>query len=807
MSRSAIDLLEFDRVLQMLADRCHYSVSSERALELGPVSDEEQVRYLLTVTREAVELLTDHVDFSVGGVRDIREALEMAARGSLLAPGDLREVLDTLQSSRNCRRSFGQLNQRNTPFVTLADFVEEIQEFPDLETSLGRTVGSQGEILDSASPELSRIRSQIKTSHRRLLQRLQRMVEDGRNQPALQEPIVTMRQGRYVIPVRADRRSQIPGVVQGTSSSGQTMFVEPMDVVELNNQWRQLQMEEEHEIERILRALSTRIGEEAEAIQRAVDAITALDIALAKARLSFDLRAVEPRMDHREAPLPGGHPDHLIRLYEARHPLLDADEVVPIDIELGHRARMLILTGPNTGGKTVALKTVGLLTLMTQAGLFIPARDGSVMSVFEGVYADIGDEQSIEQSLSTFSSHITRIIAMLDRADSRSLVLLDEIGAGTDPEEGSALARAIIDELLESGCLGMVTTHYSELKSYAYVTEGTDNASVEFDIETLQPTFRLLVGVAGQSNALDIAARLGMPYQIVGSARMLIEPESHEADQMLDEIRQRLSAAEQTEKEAEREREATRKARQEAEEARREAEEAKHLARQEARSEVQAELDTARKLVRRLENAAAAPPPPPAKPSPDRPTGKNRRPDAASDARQQVKQVEDQLRTKRRRQPSPPRRDEPIRVGDWVDVPSFGMSGEVTGFDDSGEQAELLVGSFKVWQPISLLKRKRGPLPKESNRAAIKTPAAPRVENEIHFRGKRAEEVMRELDEYLDDAAQASLPWVRIVHGKGTGTLRGIVHDILKTHPTVSRFHLADYREGGDGVTIAYFKD
>lgn len=823
MSRSITELLEFDRVLEMLADRCHYSVSSERVLELGPVSDADQVRYLLGVTREAVELLTDHIDFSVGGVRDVRDAVDAADRGALLIPEDLRDVLDTLQAMRNCRRSFLQINQREEPFERLDEFIEQVQEFPELETRLGRTVGSQGEILDSASPELSRIRSQIKTSHRRLLQRLQRMVEDGRIAPALQEPIVTMRQGRYVIPVRADRKSQVPGVVQGTSSSGQTMFVEPMDVVELNNAWRQLQMEEEHEIERILRALSTAIGDEADGISRSIDAITALDVALAKARLSFDLRAVEPILDRDDLPLPGGHPDHLIRLRQARHPLIDADEVVPIDVDIGHRARMLILTGPNTGGKTVALKTVGLLTLMTQTGLFIPARDGSRMSVFGGVFVDIGDEQSIEQSLSTFSSHITRIIAMLDRADDDSLVLLDEIGAGTDPEEGSALARAIIDALLDRGCLGLVTTHYSELKSYAYVTEGTDNASVEFDIETLQPTYRLLVGVAGQSNALDIAARLGMPYDIIQDARSLIEPESQEADQMLDEIRHRLSAAELAEQEAAGEREASRKARREAEEARREAEEAKHLARQEARSEVQAELDAARKLIRRLENAASRPPPrqqPQSQPqAPTTPedgaasqNGRRRRrrggkPETPDSAREQVKQVEEQLRSKRRQQKAPVRRDEPIRIGDRVEVPSLGMTGEVLGFDDSGDQAELLVGSFKVFQPIALLKRKRGPIPKEAGRTTIKMPVPPRVDNEVHFRGMRADDVMRELEEYLDDAAQASLPWVRIVHGKGSGILRGIVHDILKSHPTVSRFHLAEMQEGGDGVTIAYFKD
>jgi DNA mismatch repair protein MutS2 len=329
-------------------------------------------------------------------------------------------------------------------------------------------------------------------------------------------------------------------------------------------------------------------------------------------------------------------------------------------------------------------------------------------------------------------------------------------------------------------------------------------------VETLKPTYRLLVGVAGQSNALEIASRLGMPDEIISAARQLIEPESHEADQMLDEIRHRLSAAELAEAEAERERKAIREARREAEEARREADEAKHLARQEALAEVQAELDAARKLIRRLERAATAPASTPAPPTIGEHSLSEKsqsRPEAVDDARRQVKQVEQQLRRKRRRQPAPPRREEPIRVGDRVDVPSLDMTGEVLGFDDSGEQAELLVGSFKVFQPVALLKRKSGPIPKESSRATIRMPAAPRVDNEIHFRGMRADEVMRALEEYLDDAAQASLPWVRIVHGKGTGTLRGVVHDILKSHPAVSRFHLAEIQEGGDGVTIAYFKD
>jgi DNA mismatch repair protein MutS2 len=797
MSRAILETLEFDQVLDKLSAQCQYSVARERALELGPVSDRDHVRYLLSVTREATELLTDHVDFSVRGVRDIRDAVERAAKGALLTPGDLREVLDSLQAIRNTRRSFERINEREAPFENLAHFVEQFGEFAPLETDLNRTVGPQAEILDSASSDLGRIRSQIKTSHRRLLDRLNRLTADSRYQPALQESIVTMRQGRYVVPVRSDRRSQIPGIVQGTSASGQTLFVEPMDVVELNNHWRQLQMEEEHEIERILRARTDDIGAVAEDLSRAVEAIAALDVSLAKARLAFQMRAVEPEINTRHDSQAGGHNQHWIRLVEARHPLIDPNEVVPINVDMGVRSRILVLTGPNTGGKTVALKTVGLLVLMSQTGLFIPARDGSSLSVFDAVYADIGDEQSIEQSLSTFSSHITRIIAMLRQANADSLVLLDEIGAGTDPEEGSALARAIIDALLARGCLGLVTTHYSELKSYAYVTEGTENASVEFDLETLRPTYRLLVGVAGQSNALAIAERLGMPREIIEDARALIEPDSREADQMLDEIRTRLSAAEEAAAAAARERETMTQLREQLEEARREAEEARFHARQEVLAELQDELNSARSLIRRLENAAAS----------QAPASQQRDARAEiAESREKVDQLEREARRRRRRPPRQKPDQQPVRIGDAVEIPSLGMTGEVLGFSDSGEDAEIQVGAFKVSQPVAVLKRVGGSGRRQRVQASVSVPPAPRVENEIHFRGMRAEEVVRRLDEYLDDAAHASLPWVRIVHGKGTGALRSAVQEVLKHHPAVSKFESAPVQEGGDGVTIAYFK-
>jgi DNA mismatch repair protein MutS2 len=786
-------ILEFDQVLEMLAARCEYSVARERAREIAPAADRDQVCYLLAVTREAVDLLTGHVEFSVRGVRDIRDAVSRAEKGALLAPSDLREILDTLQATRTLKRSLYRISQGEETYPKLGEFAEAIADLPELETDLARTVGPRAEILDSASPALGRIRGEIKVAHRRLLERLQRMVADSRYQPALQEPIVTMREGRYVIPVRADRRSQVPGVVQGSSASGQTLFVEPMDVVDLNNRWRELQMAEEHEIERVLRQRTDQVGDEAPAIHRSIEAVTAIDIALAKARLAFDLRATEPEIHGAGSIRSHSQPRHRIHLRDARHPLLDQREVVPIDLDLGERFRVLIVTGPNTGGKTVALKTVGLLTLMAQSGMFIPARDGSVVSIFSGVYADIGDEQSIEQSLSTFSSHMTKIVATLRTVDEDSLVLLDEIGAGTDPEEGSALARAIILALLEKGCLAVVTTHYSELKAFAYVTDGTENASVEFDVETLQPTYRLMIGVAGQSKALAIARRLGMPESVVAHAESLLEPESRVADEMLDEIRRRLSAAQSAESEAEEERNEIVRLRREAEEARREAEAAKTLARQEVLAELDEEIATARRLIRRLESM----------PRPQTP-------DAAAqlepDPARELRGVEERVRRVRRRRPKPSPASDPIRIGDSVEVTSLGMEGEVLGFDDTGEQAEIQVGAFKVQQPVALLKRTGRARARQPARRAVSFPTGPPVSNEIHFRGKRAEEVARELDAYLDDAALASLPWVRIVHGKGTGALRTVVHDLLREHPAIDRFETAPVQEGGDGVTIAYFR-
>ncbi|MEJ7840109.1 MAG: endonuclease MutS2, partial [Thermomicrobiales bacterium] len=550
MHRESIDnqqllrKLEFDQILQKLATHCHYSVAAHRAGEIGPSGDRKIVSYLLDVTSEAVDLLTYFPEVTVGGARDIRDYVEKAEKGGRLQPAELLMVADTLGAGRELRKLFTRLPDAEDRFPNLLEFARDIANFSGLETDLNRAIGPRGDVLDTASEELGRIRRAIRVAHSRLMDRLNSMIGGSRFGSALQENIITIRDGRYVIPVRAESRNMVRGIVHDTSASGHTLFIEPFDVVELNNRWREQQILEEREIERVLDMLSARIGDQAAEISRMIEAIAAIDLAMAKARLAFAMQANRPTV-YQAAPNAGrdaqasGHPNAYIRLDQARHPLLNQDTVVPTTVELGRDFRVLLITGPNTGGKTVALKTIGLLTLMAQTGLFIPAEDTSVISVFGAVFVDIGDEQSIEQSLSTFSSHMKNVIAMLRLAGADSLVLLDELGAGTDPVEGSALARALIDTLLKRKSMVVATTHYSEVKAYAYATRGVENGSVEFDVATLAPTYRLTVGIPGRSNALAIASRLGMPADIVEKARLMLEPGDERAESLIDDIRSR----------------------------------------------------------------------------------------------------------------------------------------------------------------------------------------------------------------------------------------------------------------------------
>jgi DNA mismatch repair protein MutS2 len=788
--------LEFTDVLQRLATYCHYSVAAQRASEIGPSGDRKIVSYLLDVTSEAADLLTYFPEVTIGGARDIREYVERAERGGRLQPAELLLVADTLISGRELKKLFTRLPDAESRFPNLLEFARDIANFTSLETDLNRAIGPRGDVLDTASEELGRIRRAIRVAHSRLMDRLNGMIGGSRFGSALQENLITIRDGRYVLPVRSEARGVVRGIVHDTSASGQTLFIEPFDIVELNNRWREQQMLESREVERILDMLSARIGDASADINRMVEAIAAIDLAMAKARLAAAMQATRPTVYQppvnagRDADAPG-HPTAYIRLDQARHPLLNQETVVPTSIELGRDFRVLLITGPNTGGKTVVLKTIGLLTLMAQTGLFIPADDTSVISVFGAVYVDIGDEQSIEQSLSTFSSHMQNIIAMLRHVGSDSLVLLDELGAGTDPLEGSALARALIDTLLQRKAMVVATTHYPEVKAYAYATRGVENGSVEFDVATLAPTYRLTVGIPGRSNALAIASRLGMPREIVEHARTLLEPGDERAESLIDDIRTRrdeiaaqLEHVQQTGEEA-------RTLRRRAAQALREAEEQRRDARAEATAQIERELAAARAALRdaeRLRVRAAVPV------------------EEIQQTQRTIREVEDRVRTISKPAPRPVAEHDrqTFRTGDRVRSLTLELDGEVLSVD--GDEAEIALGSLKLRQPLGDLRRLGRARRSESDEPRVQHAQPDAVSIEIDVRGQRAEEVTPVVESYLHDAYLTGLPWVRIIHGKGTGALRNVVRELLRDNPVVLRSESAKSNEGGEGATVAWLR-
>lgn len=790
---SVLRKLEFSEILDRLARRCRFGVAAERARELGPSGDVETVRYLLVVTAEAVDLLTNFPDVHIGGSRDIRELVERAEKGGRLQPHELLLVLDTVNAARDLRRTFLRLPDVEPRFPSLLEFVDHLADLPDLQADINRSIGPRADVLDTASLELARIRREVRIAHSRLMDRVNSLIGGGRYATALQDSLVTMRDGRYVIPVRSDARGQVQGVVHDTSASGQTIFVEPLEIVELNNKWREHQVAEQHEVDRILDGLSAKVGSRAEELETTVEAIAAVDLAMAKARLAFDMRATRPTLWDGGNPGPNGHRTHRVRLVRARHPLLDPATVVPITLEMGESYRVLLVTGPNTGGKTVALKTVGLLSLMAQTGIFIPADDTSIISVFPAVFADIGDEQSIAQSLSTFSAHMRTVIGMLDHVTEDSLVLLDELGAGTDPSEGSALARALITHLLERGPLVIATTHYSEVKAYAYATPAVENASVEFDLATLAPTYRLSIGVPGRSNALAIARRLGMPDAIVSDANTLLDPNELRVEEVLRDIRTRREEVDAALARAASAEEDAKQLRRLSSRALREAEQERQSARAEALAEAEAELTEVRGALRRLQR--------------DREIVAVTR-EHVEQRRQEVDLAAESVRAFKRervRRPAPlgAAAGRAIRAGDRVTVVSLGQEGEVVTVDDGF--AEIQMGALKLRQPLDALTRLGRIQPTQEKQ--IYGPPTEFIPMEIDIRGHRAAEVPDLIEGYLESAYRSGLPWVRIIHGKGTGALRDVVREHLRGHPVISSSELAPREQGGDGATVARLKE
>lgn len=789
MESKYLETLEYPKILERLARHTSFSAGRELALALRPASDAAEVRHRQQETSEARGLQDLKPDVGVGGARDVRPLLRRAYVGATLLPAELLEVRETLVSGRTLKRTVTRLGSQ---FPLLANRAQWIEECTDLVNEIGRCINDRGEVVDTASPALARIRQELAGARDRLMERLQRLVNSDLA-PHLQEAIITQRSGRYVIPIRAEAKGRVQGIVHDQSASGATLFIEPLATVELNNRWRELELEEQHEIERILAALTSQVAENGGLIQRTVEVLAELDLAFAKARYSYELRAVQPRLWDGGKVEGERQPKAPLTLLKARHPLLNPETVVPIDVWLGGDFDVLVVTGPNTGGKTVALKTVGLLALMHQAGLHVPADAESSLPVYTGVYADIGDEQSIEQSLSTFSSHMTTIIDILQQAGPGSLVLLDELGAGTDPVEGSALAQAVIHTLLARDLAAMATTHYSELKLFAYATPGVSNASVEFDVQTLSPTYELSIGLPGRSNALAIAKRLGLPAEIIDHATALVAPEDLQADALLGEVKAAreeaqaaLARARESRSEAEALRQSLAKEMAAIEETRRQVIE-------EARAQLQRELEGVRAELRTISAGLAT---------------ETLTQDWLRQAAERVRQLEKEALPAPPPPPAPvPAPGGPVEVGDTVFVPSLGQTGELVSLAD--DEAEVQVGSFRLrTRAAGLELRHKASAPGRGGSET--TPAVAHLSQvtpspgmELDLRGQRVEEALVELDKYIDGAYLAGLPFVRIIHGKGTGALRQVVREALAQHPLVTSYKAGAREEGGEGVTVA----
>ena len=779
MNEHDLRTLEFQKILSHLAEHTSFSAGRELALALRPSTDPYEVRQRQQATTEAKALLGTRPEVTLGAARDVRPHAERAGLLATLQPHEILEVRGTLRSARKLRSLLVRLEEE---YPLLADTAARLDPLPELADAIGRCLDEDGNVLDTASPELARIRRELRLAQDHLTERLRRFVSDGDNATYLQEPIVTERNGRYVVPLKIQFKGRIPGIVHDTSASGATLFIEPLATVELGNQVQELRSLERHEVERILAELTEMIGDHADIIDEDVRVLAELDLAFACARYSFAQRA-QPA----EILTNGDDPQRLapLCLHAARHPLLPEDTVVPIDVRVGEDARILLITGPNTGGKTVALKTVGLLTAMTQAGMHISAAEGSSVPVYDGIYADIGDEQSIEQSLSTFSSQMTHIVSVLEQATPSSLVLLDELGAGTDPVEGAALAQALLETLLERGCTAVCSTHYSTLKLFAFGTEGIENASVEFDLETLSPTYKLSIGVPGRSNALAIARRLGLDHGILDRAAGLVSPQDMEADSLLEGVREARDAAEHDREEARKHRRRVARLEDDLRQRIAEVEASREDLLEEARARGRELLSDLQDELKALRLSIAT---------------ESDQAQAIREAMQRHAELAKTVEPAPEPPPSPGARPSDLRPGDAVRIAHLGQVGEVLSVSD--QEAEVRVGSLRLRAQPETLERVASAPREVPRRARPQTPEPVSPGTELDLRGYRADEVASELERYLNGAYMAGLPWCSIIHGKGMGVLKQVVRRHLQGHPLVSEFRAGALVEGGDGVTM-----
>jgi len=790
MNLTALKTLEFTKIRDLLVELTGSTAGKEVASELAPSAIPEEVQSRLVQTAEANQIISAGLQVPLGGIREIRACTKRAELGAVLDPTDFVAIAGTLYAARKMKTFFQPLQEMAPLLSQNAAYIVPI---PGLENAINQSISEQGSVRDEASVELQRIRRETRLLQQRIKEKVDHILHSAEYQKYFQDALVTVRGDRYVIPIKQEYRQQFPGIVHDQSASGATLFIEPMAVVNMNNDIMQLTAAEKNEVLRILTALSGKVGAAAQQIYENIHQLAHLDFTFAKARLAIRMNAVLPVINS------NGH----VGLLQARHPLIPKDKVVPIDVELGKTFTTLLITGPNTGGKTVSLKTVGLFALMAQSGLFIPALSGSTMPVFQNVYADIGDEQSIEQSLSTFSGHMTNLVRILQDVSSRDLVLIDEIGAGTDPEEGAALAMSILEYLQEIGAATIATTHYSELKTFAYTRPGVENGSVEFDVQTLRPTYRLLIGVPGSSNAFAISKRLGLSDTVIARARQLMSSEHKEFAAVLEELEtQRNSYLERAGLIKDKEQEVEvlqRRLQREKNEWQEKKQDLQKKARDEAANLIRQTRREAESLIRELKEQFAV-----------------------SEEKQRQNKIQ-QIRKRLQQQTGAltglehptidadmkPVDMKAVKPGDEVYVATLGKNGNVlsVGADDLTVQIGILKMNVSANDCLTSKKSTVKEAKIERKTAGrLNTTQLQGVSRQIDIRGMTIDEAVPTLDKFIDDAVMANLPEVLVIHGKGTGALRKGVRRYLENHPNVQTVKIGEYNEGGDGVSVAVLR-
>ncbi|MBQ2601940.1 MAG: endonuclease MutS2 [Oscillospiraceae bacterium] len=782
------NILELNRVLEMLAGEAVSDGAKEAALALRPESDRDAVKQLLAETGAAKRMMVLHGTPSFSGVTDVSASIKRAGAGGML---NTRELLSIAAVLKTARLILSYASGDEAGGGEIGYMFSELRANKYLEEKITNSIVGDDELADSASPALADIRRQMRAAGERVRQALQKIISSPTYQKVLQEPIITVKNGRYVVPVKAEHKSAVPGLTHDISSSGATHFIEPMSAVKANNEIRELLGKEEQEIGRILMEMSAEASDFGESIMRNYSALVRLDLVFAKAKLSYQLEASEPEISERGE----------LSLIKARHPLIDKKKVVPIDVSLGGEYDTLVITGPNTGGKTVSLKTIGLMCLMTQCGLHIPVKDGSVVPIFDKVLADIGDEQSIEQSLSTFSSHMTNIVSILEECDDSTLVLFDELGAGTDPAEGAALAVSIIEYARRFGTHIAATTHYAELKIYAMTMPGVMNASCEFDVATLKPTYKLLLGIPGKSNAFAISRRLGIPDVIIKDAEARMESGDRDFQEALENLEKARVEAENSRAELNLLREKARADAGASEKLRRELETEREKITKTARREAEKIIEDARSTadaafreIERLRKSAATE------------TDWQRLNEAKAEMRKSLNDAEAKLGVREEAEKPVPTR--PAAAGDTVEILSIGARADVIKVNKDGT-LELQAGIMKVsakQSEVRVLEGERVKTPKQHSSKTITPMSVEAGRSEVDLRGMMAEEAVAVTERFIDTASMRHIEEVRIIHGKGTGVLREAVQKALKRNPQVKSFRLGRFGEGEAGVTVVTLK-